>query len=419
MSWITDRLKRVANVFGYPDASERLRTASPNQIGYISTQPPDRIRLSFNNERSIIAAIYNRIAVDVASIDIRHVKLDDLGRYKETIDDALNQCLTLEPNADQSARQFFQNLVLSMFDDGIVAVIPVDCSENPMYTDSYDIYTLRIGQILEWFPDYVRVRLYNDHKGIHEERVLPKKMVAILENPFYAVMNDRSSTLQRLIRKMSLLDSIDEQSGSGKLDMIVQLPYLVKSDIKREQAEKRRKDIEMQLSNSKYGIAYIDGTERVTQLNRSLDNNLTAQIEYLTTMLYNQLGMTEEVFKGTADEQTTLNYHNRTIEPILTTIVLEFRRKFLSKTARSQKQSIMFFRDPFKLVPVEKLAEIADKLTRNEILSSNELRSIIGYKPVDDPRAEELRNKNLNMDRNQTELIESPMSVLDSDGDEG
>lgn len=413
MGWITDRLKRVSNIFKTKDASSVL--ISGERAGYGSTGQSDRIYLRFGNERSIIAGIYNRIAMDVASIDIQHVRLDDLGRYKETVDDSLNRCLTLEPNIDQNARQFFQNLVLSMFDEGIVAVVPVDTSTNPMVTDSYDIYTMRIGRITEWFPEYVRVKLYNDRKGVQEELVLPKKSVAIIENPFYAIMNDRNSILQRLIRKMNLLDVIDEQSGSGKLDIILQLPYIVRNEMKKQQAEERRQNIEDQLMGSKYGIAYIDGTERITQLNRPIENNLMQQIEYLTTMLYSQLGMTKEIFEGNADEQTSLNYQNRTIEPILTSIVQEFRRKFLSKTARSQGQSIMYFSDPFKLVPVQKLSEIADKLTRNEILSSNELRAIIGYKPVDDPRAEELRNKNLNMDRNQLETFQQPVSTLEID----
>ena len=413
MGWITDRLKRVSNIFKTKDASSVL--ISGERAGYGSTGQSDRIYLRFGNERSIIAGIYNRIAMDVASIDIRHVRLDDLGRYKETVDDSLNRCLTLEPNIDQNARQFFQNLVLSMFDEGIVAVVPVDTSTNPMVTDSYDIYTMRIGRITEWFPEYVRVKLYNDRKGVQEELVLPKKSVAIIENPFYAIMNDRNSILQRLIRKMNLLDVIDEQSGSGKLDIILQLPYIVRNEMKKQQAEERRQNIEDQLMGSKYGIAYIDGTERITQLNRPIENNLMQQIEYLTTMLYSQLGMTKEIFEGNADEQTSLNYQNRTIEPILTSIVQEFRRKFFSKTARSQGQSIMYFSDPFKLVPVQKLSEIADKLTRNEILSSNELRAIIGYKPVDDPRAEELRNKNLNMDRNQLETFQQPVSTLEID----
>lgn len=413
MGWITDRLKRVSNIFKTKDASSVL--LSGERAGYGSTGQSDHIYLRFGNERSIIAGIYNRIAMDVASIDIRHVRLDDLGRYKETVDDSLNQCLTLEPNMDQNARQFFQNLVLSMFDEGIVAVVPVDTSTNPMVTDSYDIYTMRIGQITEWFPEHVRVKLYNDRKGVQEELVLPKKSVAIIENPFYAIMNDRNSILQRLIRKMNLLDVIDEQSGSGKLDIILQLPYIVRNEMKKQQAEERRQNIEDQLMGSKYGIAYIDGTERITQLNRPIENNLMQQIEYLTTMLYSQLGMTKEIFEGNADEQTSLNYQNRTIEPILTSIVQEFRRKFLSKTARSQGQSIMYFSDPFKLVPVQKLSEIADKLTRNEVLSSNELRAIIGYKPVDDPRAEELRNKNLNMDRNQLETLQQPVSTLETD----
>lgn len=415
MSWITDRLKRVANVFRTSQTAEQRMILSADRAGYMSTTQPDRVYLRFSNERSIVAAIYNRIAMDVAAIDIRHVRLDELDRYKETIDDSLNQCLTLEPNTDQTSRQFFQNLVLSMFDEGVVAVVPIDCSANPMYNETFDIYTMRIGQIREWYPEYLKVRCFNGEKGIHEEIIVPKRSTAIIENPFYAVMNERSSTLQRLIRKMNLLDAIDEQSGSGKLDLILQFPYQINSDLKRDRARQRIEDIEAQLDNAKHGIAYVDATERITQLNRPVENNLMNQIEYLTTMLYSQLGMTKEIFEGTADEQTSLNYQNKTIEPILTTIVQEFRRKFLSKTARSQGQSIMYFNDPFKLVPVQKLAEIADKLTRNEILSSNELRSIIGYKPVDDPRAEELRNKNLNADRNQTELMETPVSTLPKD----
>lgn len=411
MSWITDRFKRVANVFRTSQTAEQRMILSAERAGYMSTSQPDRVHLRFSNERSIVAAIYNRIAMDVASIDIRHVRLDEMGRYKDTIDDTLNQCLTLEPNVDQTSRQFFQSLVLSMFDEGVIAVVPIDCSANPMYNETFDIYTMRIGQIKEWYPEYVKVRCYNGEKGIFEEIIVPKRSTAIIENPFYAVMNERSSTLQRLIRKMNLLDAIDEQSGSGKLDLILQFPYLVKSDVKKEQANQRRRDIEEQLNNSKYGIAYIDGTERITQLNRPVENNLMNQIEYLTTMLYSQLGMTKEIFEGTADEQTSLNYQNKTLEPILTAIVQEFQRKFLTKTARSQGQSIMYFRNPFKLVPVEKLAEIADKLTRNEILSSNELRAEIGYRPVDDPRADELRNKNLNADRNQAELAEPAMST--------
>lgn len=417
MGWITDRFKRVANIFKSPDASTTL--LSGERAGYVSTSQSDRIFLRFQNERSIVAGIYNRIAMDVASVDIRHVKLDELGRYKETIDDSLNQCFSLEPNMDQTARQFFQNLVLSMFDEGVVAVVPVDCSSNPAHSENFSIYTMRIGKVMEWYPELVKVRLYNDLKGIHEERVLPKKSVAIIENPFYAIMNDRNSILQRLIRKMNLLDAIDEQSGSGKLDIILQLPYIVRSDIKKQQAEERRKGIEEQLMNSKYGIAYIDGTERITQLNRPIENNLMNQIEYLTTMLYGQLGMTKEIFEGTADEQQSLNYRNRTLEPILTSIVEEFRRKFLSKTARSQGQSIMYFNDPFKLVPVEKLAEIADKLTRNEVLSSNELRSIIGYKPVDDPRADELRNKNLNAENDQLDPMFPQSPMIDTGEDYG
>lgn len=400
MSWIADRFKRVANIWKERNRFDTVQNSF--ELGASSSFPPTMIRLRPSNERSIVAPMYNRIAMDVSSIDIRHARLDEKKRYVETIESSLNECFTLQPNLDQTSRMFFQSLVMSMFDEGVVAVVPVDCSENPQYSDSYQIYTMRIGKITEWWPEFVRVRLYNDAKGVDEERVLPKRVVAIIENPFYAIMNDRNSILQRLIHKMNLLDVVDEQAGSGKLDVIIQLPYLLNSDRKREQAEARRKAIEDQLAGSKYGIAYIDGTEHITQLNRPSENNLMTQIEYLTTMLYSQLGLTKEVFEGNADEQTMLNYQNRALIPILEAITLEFKRKFLSRTARSQGQSIEYFNEPFRLVPAEKLAEIVDKLTRNEVLSSNEVRSIIGYSPVDDPRADELRNKNLNAESDQT-----------------
>lgn len=399
MSWIADRFKRVANIFKERNSYEAV--ANTQIVGHASSFQPDRIRFRANNERSIIAPMYTRIAMDVAALNIRHVRLDEIGRYTETIDSTLNRCLTLEPNIDQTSSQFFQSLVMSLFDEGVIAIVPVDCSTNPQYTDSYSIYSLRIGRILEWWPEYVRVRVYNDQTGDHEELVLPKKCTAIIENPFYSIMNENGSILKRLINKMNQLDAIDGQASSGKLDLIIQLPYLLNSDRKREQAEMRRKSIDDQLMNSEHGIAYIDGTERVTQLNRPLENNLMAQIEYLTTMLYSQLGLTKEVFEGNADEQTMLNYNNRAIVPIVEEICLEFKRKFLSRTAQSQGQSIEFFRDPFKLTPAEKLAEIVDKLTRNEVLSSNEVRSMIGYRPVDDPRADELRNKNIGADKDQ------------------
>ena len=356
---------------------------------------PDRVRFSRGNERSIVNSVYNRIALDVASIDIRHVKLDYNKRYIEDVPSALNNCLTLEANLDQTSRAFKQDIVMSMFDEGCVAIAPIDTKGDPFLTDSYDIHTMRTAKILEWYPDKVKMKAYNERTGRKEDLVMPKKVVAIIENPFFSVMNEPNSTLQRLIRKLNILDAIDEQSGSGKLDLIVQLPYVIKTESRRQQAEQRRSDIEQQLSGSKYGIAYTDGTEHITQLNRPVENNLMKQIEYLTSMLYSQLGITQSILDGTADETTMLNYYNRTIEPIISAIVDEMKRKFLTKTARTQSQSIMFFRDPFKLVPVAELAELADKFTRNEIMTSNEIRQIVGIKPSSDPSADELRNKNL------------------------
>lgn len=355
----------------------------------------DRPRMSRGNERSIVTSVYNRIALDVAALNVQHVRLDENGRFLSVIDDGLNNCLTLEANVDQTARSFIQDVVISMFDEGSVAIVPVDTTTDPNVSDSYDIQSLRVGQILDWYPQYIRTRVYNEQTGRKEDIVVPKSAVAIIENPLYAVINEPNSTMQRLIRKLNLLDVIDEQSGSGKLDLIIQLPYVIKTEARRQQAENRRKDIESQLSGSKYGIAYTDGTEHITQLNRSVNNNLMSQIEYLTSMLYSQLGITQSILDGTADEKTMLNYNNRTIEPIISAIVDEMKRKFLTKTARSQRQSISFFRDPFKLVPVNEIAEIADKFTRNEIMTSNEIRQVVGMKPSDDPRADELRNKNL------------------------
>ena len=355
----------------------------------------DRPRLSRGNERSIVTSVYNRIALDVAALKIQHVRLDENERFISVIQDGLNNCLTVEANVDQTARAFIQDVVISMFDEGSVAIVPVDTTTNPNITGSYDIQSMRVGQILDWYPMHVRVRVYNELTGKKEDIVLPKSTVAIIENPLYAVINEPNSTMQRLIRKLNLLDVIDEQSGSGKLDLIIQLPYVIKTEARRQQAENRRKDIEGQLSGSKYGIAYTDGTERITQLNRSVNNNLMTQIEYLTSMLYSQLGITQGILDGTADEKTMLNYNNRTIEPIVSAIVDEMKRKFLTKTARSQLQSISFFRDPFKLVPVNDIAEIADKFTRNEIMTSNEIRQVVGMRPSDDPKADELRNKNL------------------------
>lgn len=364
-------------------------------LGMSYSYRPDRPRLSRGNERSIVTSVYNRIALDVAALKIQHIRLDENERFVSVIQDGLNNCLTVEANIDQTARAFIQDVVISMFDEGSVAIVPVDTTTNPNITGSYDIQSMRVGQILDWYPMYVRVRVYNELTGKKEDIVIPKSTVAIIENPLYAVINEPNSTMQRLIRKLNLLDVIDEQSGSGKLDLIIQLPYVIKTEARRQQAENRRKDIEGQLSGSKYGIAYTDGTERITQLNRSVNNNLMSQIEYLTSMLYSQLGITQSILDGTADEKTMLNYNNRTIEPIISAIVDEMKRKFLTKTARSQLQSISFFRDPFKLVPVNDIAEIADKFTRNEIMTSNEIRQVVGMKPSDDPRADELRNKNL------------------------
>ena len=383
------RLKHAWNAFTGTDYTT-YQDVGP---GYSSR--PDRIRLTRGNERSIITSVYNRIALDVAALNVQHIRLDENGRFLSVIQDGLNACLTVEANIDQTARAFIQDIVVSMLDEGCVAIVPVDTTYDPSITGSYDIQTMRVGKILDWYPQHVRVRLYNERTGTKENILVPKSTVAIIENPLYAVVNEPNSTMQRLIRKLNLLDVIDEQSGSGKLDLIIQLPYVIKTEARRQQAENRRKDIEAQLSGTKYGIAYADGTERITQLNRSVNNNLMSQIEYLTSMLYSQLGITQSILDGTADEKTMLNYNNRTIEPIISAIVDEMKRKFLTKTARSQSQSISFFRDPFKLVPVNDIAEIADKFTRNEIMTSNEIRQVIGMKPSDDPRADELRNKNL------------------------
>lgn len=355
----------------------------------------DRPRMSRGNERSIVTSVYNRIALDVAAINIRHVKLDEDGRFISIIEDGLNNCLSLEANVDQTARSFIQDIVISMFDEGCIAVVPIDTTTDPSKSGAYDIKTMRVGRITDWYPYHVKVNVYNERSGRREDIVVSKRAVAIIENPLYAVINEPNSTMQRLIRKLNLLDVIDEQSGAGKLDLVIQLPYVIKTEARRLEAEKRRKDIENQLSGSKYGIAYTDGTEHITQLNRSVNNNLMSQIEYLTSMLYSQLGITQSILDGTADEKTMLNYNNRTIEPIISAIVDEMKRKFLTKTARTQLQSISFFVDPFKLVPVSEIAEIADKFTRNEIMTSNEIRQEIGMKPSNDPKADELRNKNL------------------------
>ena len=384
------RLKHAWNVFRSRDP-----TAEFWDTGASHYNRPDRPRFTRGNERSITTSVLNRIALDASAIDILHVRLDKNGRFLEEINSGLNNCLTLSANADQTGRAFKQDVVMSMLDEGCVAIVPTDTTMNPKVTDSYDIETMRVGKIIQWRPQHVQVRIYNEQTGKKEELWLPKKMVAIVENPLYAVMNEPNSTMQRLIHKLGLLDITDEQTASGKLDLIIQLPYVIKTDARRQQAENRRKDIEMQLAGSKYGIAYTDGTEKITQLNRSLENNLMKQVEYLTNQLYSQLGITQTILDGTADEKTMLNYYNRTIEPIVSAIADEMKRKFLTKTARTQNQSIEFFRNPFKLVPVNDIAEIADKFTRNEIMTSNEIRQIVGMKPSDDPKADELRNSNI------------------------
>ena len=370
---------------------------------------PDRPRFTRGNERSIVTSVYNRIALDVSAISIQHVRLDDNGRFSSVIESGLNNCLTLDANMDQTGRAFIQDIVMSMLDEGCVAIVPVDTTLDPAVTSSFDINTMRVGKIIEWRPKHVKVRIYNEKTAKKEEVILSKKEVAIVENPLYAVMNEPNSTMQRLIHKLSLLDITDEQTASGKLDLIIQLPYVIRTEAKKQQAENRRKDIEMQLAGSKYGIAYADGTEKITQLNRSVENNLMKQIEYLTNNLYGQLGITQTILDGSADDKTMLNYYNRTIEPIVSAIVDEMKRKFLTKTARSQGQSILFFRDPFKLVPVNDIAEIADKFTRNEILTSNEIRQIIGIKPSEDPKADELRNSNI-AEAKQDRTLEKPVS---------
>ena len=404
---IRDRLQHAWNAFVYNDNSY----TNPQNLGGFSTYKPDRVHFSRGVEKSIVTSVYNRLALDVSSIAIKHVRLDDNGRYIEEINSGLQNCLNLEANIDQTGRAFLQDVVMSMLDEGCVAIVPVDTTVNPAVSGSYEINTMRTGKILEWYPAHVRVRVYNERKGIHEEITLPKSSVAIIENPLYAVINEPNSTMQRLIRKLNLLDVVDEQTSSGKLDLIIQLPYVIKSEARRKQAEERRKDIEMQLSGSKYGIAYTDGTERITQLNRPAENNLMKQVEYLTSMLYSQLGLTQSIMDGSADEKTMLNYYNRTIEPIVSAIVDEIKRKFLTKTARAQKQSIMFFRDPFKLVPVENIAEIADKFTRNEIMTSNEIRQIVGMMPSKDPGADELRNKNLNQSTEEMNAEKQPEEI--------
>ena len=411
----TDRIKHSWNAFLNRDPTYSYRDLGGPSYGY----RPDRMRFTRGNERSIVTSVYNRIALDAASIDIMHVQLDKDDRFESIRDSALNECLTRNANIDQTGRAFIQDVVMSMLDEGCVAIVPVDTTFNPDITNSYDVNTMRTAKIVEWYPAHVKVNLYNDRTGRKEDLILPKKTVAIIENPLYAVINEPNSTMQRLIRKLNLLDVIDEQSGSGKLDLIIQLPYVIKTDARRQQAEQRRKDIEMQLSGSKYGIAYTDGTERITQLNRSVDNNLMKQIEYLTSMLYSQLGITQAILDGSADDKTMLNYYNRTIEPIVSAIVDEIQRKFLTKTAITQKQAILYFRDPFRLVPVNEIAEIADKFTRNEIMTSNEIRQIVGMKPSKDPNADELRNKNLSESNEMIKEKQSDNNNLEDNQSEG
>lgn len=387
------KLKHAWNAFVNEDVKNR-------SIGYGEYGPgygarPDRTRLTGSGERSIIASVYTRLSIDVASMSIRHVRMDDNSRYTGDMPSGLNECLTVEANIDQAARAFRQDIAMTLFDEGVAAVVPIETSINPKVSGGYDIHQLRVGRIIEWFPKHVKVSVYNERTGRRQDMVLPKGLVAIIENPLYSVMNEPNSTLQRLVRKLNLLDAVDEQSASGKLDLIIQLPYVIKSEARKQQAEQRRKDIEFQLKGSQYGIAYTDGTEKITQLNRPAENNLLKQVEYLMAMLYGQLGLTEDIMNGTADEKAMLNYYNRTIEPVLDSIVESMRRTFLTKTARTQLQSILYFRDPFKLVPINDIAEIADKFTRNEILSANEVRSIIGIKPSTDPKADELKNSNM------------------------
>ena len=405
------RLKHAWNAF-----LNRDPTSDYKSYGVSYSYRPDRPHLTRGNERSIVTSIFNRIALDVAAIDFKHCKMDDNGQYSDTVNSGLNNCLSLEANIDQTGRAFIQDVVMSMLDEGCVAMVPVDTTLNPEITNSYDIITMRTGKILEWRPAHVKVRVYNEKTGNKEDIIVPKNMVSIIENPLFAVINEPNSTMQRLIRKLSLLDVTDEQTASGKLDLIIQLPYVIKTDARRKQAESRRKDIEAQLSGSKYGIAYTDGTEKITQLNRSLENNLMKQIEYLTNLLFSQLGITQSILDGTADEQTMLNYYNRSIQPIVSAITDEMKRKFLTKTARSQHQTITAFRDPFKLVPVNNISEIADKFTRNEILTSNEIRQIIGMKPSKDPKADQLINSNISQAK---ENLEDAQAVEDVEKVEG
>ena len=405
------RLKHAWNAF----FNNKDPTPKYQDIGASYYYRPDRQRFTGGNERTIVTSVYNRIALDAAAVEIKHVRLDENGRYLETIDSGINRCLNEEANIDQTGRAFIQDVVMSMLDEGCVAIVPVDTTFNPNITNSYDVQSMRVGKILQWYPNHIQVRVYNEKTGNKEDIIVPKNIVGIIENPLYAVINEPNSTMQRLIRKLSLLDAVDEQSGSGKLDLIIQLPYTIKTEARRQQAEARRKEIEVQLTNSKYGIAYTDGTERITQLNRPIENNLMKQIEYLTSMLYSQLGITQSILDGTADEKTMLNYYSRSIEPIISAIVDELKRKFLTRTARSQLQSFLFFRDPFKLVPITEIATIADTFTRNEILSSNEVRQLIGIKPSSDPKADQLRNSNLNQTEDDYYVDPGNATEYDSD----
>ena len=400
MPTLRKRIKNAWNVFTSRDPTEQPVF---HDYGISYGYRPDRIRLTRGNERSIVNAVYNRIAIDVASIDVKHVKTDENDVFIEEIDSFLNDILQTEANIDQTGRNLMIDAVISLLDEGVIAIVPVDIDEDEE-TDSFDVLSLRVAKIIQWYPEHVKVRVYNEKTGYKQDIVINKRSVCVVENPFYSVMNEPNSTLQRLIRKLNLLDAIDEQTGSGKLDIIIQLPYVIKTEARKKQAEDRRKDIEAQLAGSKYGIAYTDGTERITQLNRPAENNLLTQIEYLTSMLYSQLGITEEVLNGTADEKTMLNYYNRTIEPIMSAIVDEMKRKLLTWNARKEGQSIKFFRNPFKLVPVTEMAEIADKFGRNEILTPNEIRGIVGFKPSDDPQANELRNRNISQSNEEIEM---------------
>lgn len=407
---LSTRLAHAWNAFTSRDPTQYIITGP----GYSSR--PDRPRLSRGNEKSIATSIFNRIALDVSSVNIKHCRLDKNGRYVEDIDSGLNNCLNLEANKDQTGRAFIQDVVLSMLDEGCVALVPVETTIDPKSSNSYQIDSMRTGKITEWYPDMVRVRLYNDRTGEKKEILLPKNQVAIIENPLYAVVNEYNSTMQRLIRKLSLLDVTDEQTASGKLDLIIQLPYVIKTEARRAQVERRRKDIIDQLTGSQYGIAYTDGTEKIIQLNRSLENNLLKQVEYLTNMVYSQLGITQSVLDGTADEKTMLNYMNRTVEPIISAIVDELKRKFLTKTARSQLQSIVYFIDPFRLVPANDIAEIADKFKRNEIMTSNEIRQIVGMQPSKDPKADKLVNSNISQAKQDMSQISSATEAYEEGG---